>query len=188
MWLNLTLVNCNDFVIEIKILKVWRKRSSHEPPWQLYLAWPGPPVPRYKFRLTLRTIINHFLCSCYVIPNEMYFSIILWLFYAVLRHTDPLTLQKIHFSTRVNHWMDQKSGLILHFLNSKLLYISWTQNLFSSLIFGHSNYFCVMKKVFFNIHNGLFCRIGLQNWQLYRKIKIFRLFDSTCTLTFVVLK
>ena len=32
----------------------------------------------------------------------------------------------------------------------------------------------------------LFCRFGLQNWQLYRKSKIFRLFDSA--LTFLVLK
>ena len=34
--------------------------------------------------------------------------------------------------------------------------------------------------------HGLFCRFVLQNWQLYRKSKIFRLFDSA--LTFLVLK
>ena len=57
-------------------------------------------------------------------------------------------------------------------------------NLFTQTISIRS---AVMKKTCFStfIH-GLFCRIGLQNWQLYRKSKIFRLFDSK--LAFLDLK
>ena len=43
-----------------------------------------------------------------------------------------------------------------------------------------------LKKCFSTFIHGLFCRFGLQNWQLYRKSKIFCLFDSA--LTFLVLK